>query len=91
MADEVEIKWELVQCGTDKVDLWTGRLVRPFLSVHFVKVGMRLDGDYILWFCPKGIGIDLPYSIHRYGTDRGKPMAQVERWARTHWRSIPRA
>lgn len=91
MADEIEIEWSPVNCGTQQIGIWVARLIRPVRSVPFAKVVQRLDGGWSLWHCPKGMGVDDPYSIHRYGLDRFKPMAHEGRWARAHWRAIPRA
>lgn len=87
----ITIQWTQVDCGSIKLDLWTARVVSPVRTKEFAKVCKRLDGGWLLWFCPKGISIETPYSIHTYGFNQAKPMAHAERWARTHWETIPRA
>lgn len=72
------------------LDQWLATLDSAGPSVCFASVNMRVDGTWKVNLSPKGRSIEvMPIYAYPYLT-REKAMEHVERWARCHWRSVPR-
>ncbi len=89
MSDHVVIQWDQPKVsGVTLEARWYGHVVDPVKTIQYALVAQSIQGQWYACVWPKGRLSDGPEFYAKYAS-LWKAKAQLERWTRCHWRTIP--